>query len=113
MSIIKRTGLPVQLLTALVLAVILGKFVPAADNFYNLLGTIFINAITMVILPLVFPVVIVAVVKIFNQKSFGRILARTFIYFFVVTTVIIAVFLLTAYYLKFGTGTHASVGTAV
>ena len=106
MSIIKRIGLPFQLLIALVLAIIFGKFVSVADSFYNFLGTTFINAITMVILPLIFPVVIVAVVKIFNQKSFGQILAKTFIYFFVVTTAIIAIFLLAAYYLKFGSGTH-------
>ena len=108
MSIIKRIGLPFQLLIALVLAIIFGKFVSVADSFYNFLGTTFINAITMVILPLIFPVVIVAVVKIFNQKSFGRILAKTFIYFFVVTTTIIAIFLLAAYYLKFGSGTHVT-----
>ncbi|MEE6667804.1 dicarboxylate/amino acid:cation symporter [Pediococcus acidilactici] len=108
MSIIKRIGLPFQLLIALVLAIIFGKFVSVADSFYNFLGTTFINAITMVILPLIFPVVIVAVVKIFNQKSFGRILAKTFIYFFVVTTAIIAIFLLASYYLKFGSGTHAT-----
>lgn len=108
MSIIKRIGLPFQLLIALVLAIIFGKFVSVADSFYNFLGTTFINAITMVILPLIFPVVIVAVVKIFNQKSFGRILVKTFIYFFVVTTAIIAIFLLASYYLKFGSGTHAT-----
>lgn len=108
MSIIKRIGLPFQLLIALVLAIIFGKFVSVADSFYNFLGTTFINAITMVILPLIFPVVIVAVVKIFNQKSFGQILAKTFIYFFVVTTAVIAIFLLAAYYLKFGSGTHVT-----
>ena len=62
----------------------------------------------MVILPLIFPVVIVAVVKIFNEKSFGLILAKTYIYFFVVTTAIIAIFLLASYYLKFGSSTHAT-----
>lgn len=108
MSIIKRIGLPFQLLIALVLAIIFGKFVSVADSFYNFFGTTFINAITMVILPLIFPVVIVAVVKIFNEKSFGLILAKTFIYFFVVTTAIIAIFLLAAYYLKFGSSTHAT-----
>lgn len=112
MSTIKRIGLPFQLLIALILAIIFGKFVSVADSFYNFLGTTFINAITMVILPLIFPVVIVAVVKIFNQKSFGRILAKTFIYFFVVTTAIIAVFLLAAYYLKFGAGPHATASTS-
>ncbi|ARW27520.1 Proton glutamate symport protein (plasmid) [Pediococcus acidilactici] len=39
---------------------------------------------------------------------FGQILAKTFIYFFVVTTAIIAIFLLAAYYLKFGSGTHVT-----
>ena len=108
MSIIKRIGLPFQLLIALVLAIIFGKFVSVADSFYNFFGTTFINAITMVILPLIFPVVIVAVVKIFTEKSFGLILAKTFIYFFVVTTAIIAIFLLASYYLKFGSSTHAT-----
>ncbi|MCT3301722.1 dicarboxylate/amino acid:cation symporter [Lactiplantibacillus pentosus] len=108
MATIKRIGFPYQLLIALVLAVIFGNFLPIADSFYNLLGTVFINAITMIILPLIFPVVITAVVKIFNQKSFGHILLKTFVYFFVITTIIIALFLLAAYYFGFGTGTHAS-----
>lgn len=38
MSIIKRIGLPFQLLIALVLAIIFGKFVSVADSFYNFWG---------------------------------------------------------------------------
>lgn len=74
MQAIKKLTLPYQLLIALVLGVVLGKLIPVADSLYNLLGTIFINAITMVILPLIFPTVVVAVVQIFTQKSFGKIL---------------------------------------
>lgn len=96
MATIKRIGFPYQLLIALVLAVIFGNFLPIADSFYNLLGTVFINAITMIILPLIFPVVITAVVKIFNQKSFGHILLKTFVYFFVITTIIIAPILISS-----------------
>ncbi|ANK59544.1 hypothetical protein AYR54_04360 [Loigolactobacillus backii] len=111
MQTIKKITLPYQLLIALVLGIILGKFIPAADNFYNLLGTLFINAITMVILPLIFPTVVVAVVQIFTQKSFGKLLLKTFVYFFVVTTVIILVYLAAGYYFKFGTSLQSGAGT--
>ncbi|WP_125981617.1 dicarboxylate/amino acid:cation symporter [Loigolactobacillus iwatensis] len=111
MQIIKKITLPYQLLIALVLGIILGKFIPVADNFYNLLGTLFINAITMVILPLIFPTVVVAVVQIFTQKSFGKLLLKTFVYFFIVTTVIILVYLAAGYYLKFGTSIQNGAGT--
>lgn len=113
MQAIKKLTLPYQLLIALVLGVVLGKLIPVADSLYNLLGTIFINAITMVILPLIFPTVVVAVVQIFTQKSFGKILLKTFIYFFVVTTIIIFIYLAAGYYFKFGTSIQSGADTQV
>ncbi|MFD0897869.1 dicarboxylate/amino acid:cation symporter [Loigolactobacillus binensis] len=111
MQAIKKVTLPYQLLIALVLGIILGQFLPGADPFYNLLGTVFINAITMVILPLIFPTVVVAVVQIFNQKAFGKILLKTFVYFFVVTTALILLYLAAGYYFKFGTGVQSHTDT--
>lgn len=82
MKTIQKISLPYQLLIALVLGILLGKILPVLDSFYNLLGSLFLNSITMIILPLIFPTVVLAVVTIFKQQSFGRLLLKTFIYFF-------------------------------
>ncbi|MFT8909279.1 MAG: dicarboxylate/amino acid:cation symporter [Lentilactobacillus diolivorans] len=108
MKTIQKISLPYQLLIALVLGILLGKILPVLDSFYNLLGSLFLNSITMIILPLIFPTVVLAVVTIFKQQSFGRLLLKTFIYFFVVTTILILVYLVAGYYLNFGTNVSGS-----
>lgn len=93
-----------QMVLALGLTLLSGKFLPGGDPLYALLGKLFLNAISMTISPLIFSVVIVAVVNIYRQAAFGTIMMKTFIYFFAVTTLIIAIFLLGGYYLHFGQG---------
>ncbi|MHA8111483.1 dicarboxylate/amino acid:cation symporter [Lactobacillaceae bacterium Melli_B4] len=111
MNLIRKITLPYQLLIALGLGIILGKLLPAADSLYNLLGTLFISAITMIILPLIFPTVIVAVAQVFDQKSFGRLLLKTFVYFFIVTTILIFIYLTAGYYFNFGAGIKGNAST--
>ncbi len=107
MSIIKfwsRLSLGVQLLVALALGVVAALVLPQFSSFYGFLGQAFIALINMVIIPLVFPLVVVAVAGVIAKRSFGKLLTKSLVYFFVVTTLITLIFVFGAYYLNFGNG---------
>lgn len=100
----KRTSvsLPIQLVIALAAGTAFGILLPQFSTFYNFLGTAFINLITMIVIPLVFPIVVVSVASVLVKKSFGSLLGKSFVYYFAVTTLIILLFVVAGYYLGFG-----------
>ncbi|MEE5987640.1 dicarboxylate/amino acid:cation symporter [Ligilactobacillus equi] len=112
MKVINKIPFTSQLLIVLVLGIMAGKLLPQIIKFYDLLGTWFLNSITMVVLPLIFPTVTLAVVEIFKQRNFGRVLAKVFIYFFVITTTLIFIFLAGSYFSHLGKGVNNVTSTA-
>jgi hypothetical protein len=101
-----KISLGIQLLIALVLGVLVALVCPQFASFYQFLGQAFISLINMVIIPLVFPTVVVAVAGVIGKKSFGKLLSKTLLYFFVVTTAITFIFVFASYYLGFGQGVN-------
>ena len=101
-----KVSLGIQLLIALVLGVLVALVWPQFASFYQFLGQAFISLINMVIIPLVFPTVVVAVAGVIGKKSFGKLLSKTLLYFFVVTTAITFIFVFASYYLGFGQGVN-------
>lgn len=101
-----KISLGIQLLIALVLGVLVALVWPQFVSFYQFLGQAFISLINMVIIPLVFPTVVVAVAGVIGKKSFGKLLSKTLLYFFVVTTAITFIFVFASYYLGFGQGVN-------
>ena len=99
-----KISLGIQLLIALVLGVLVALVWPQFASFYQFLGQAFISLINMVIIPLVFPTVVVAVAGVIGKKSFGKLLSKTLLYFFVVTTAITFIFVFASYY--FGQGVN-------
>ncbi|MFS1663117.1 dicarboxylate/amino acid:cation symporter [Streptococcus sp. zg-JUN1979] len=97
-----RSG--VAIVVALVLGVISGILFPQGSALYEFLGSAFIRLISAVILPLIVPIVVVSVAQANQSGGLSRFLVKTFGYFFIVTTLIIAVYVLIAYYLGFGQG---------
>ena len=91
---------------ALVLGVITAVIWPQFAGFYQFLGQAFIKLINMVIIPLIFPTIVVAVAGVIGKKSFGKILTKSLVYFFVVTTAITLLFVFASYYLGFGQGVN-------
>ena len=87
-----KLSLGIQLLVALVLGVIAAVIWPQFAGFYQFLGQAFIKLINMVIIPLIFPTIVVAVAGVIGKKSFGKILTKSLVYFFVVTTAITLLF---------------------
>ena len=102
----------IEIIGAVLLAFVFGKFFPQALNFYKLLGSWFINSISLVIVPLIFSTVLLSIVKTLHTRALGPILAKTFIYFFAITTLIIFAFLSLPYLLKFGQPLSHSAGTS-
>ena len=105
-SLWSKVSLGLQLLIALILGVLVALIWPQFSAFYQFLGQAFISLINMVIIPLVFPVVVVAVAGVIGKKSFGKLLTKSLLYFFGVTTAITFIFVFAAYYLDFGQGVN-------
>ena len=105
-SLWSKVSLGLQLLIALILGVLVALIWPQFSAFYQFLGQAFISLINMVIIPLVFPVVVVAVAGVIGKKSFGKLLSKSLLYFFGVTTAITLIFVFAAYYLGFGQGVN-------
>ena len=105
-SLWSKVSLGLQLLIALILGVLVALIWPQFSAFYQFLGQAFISLINMVIIPLVFPVVVVAVAGVIGKKSFGKLLTKSLLYFFGVTTAITFIFVFASYYLGFGKGVN-------
>ena len=101
-----KLSLGLQLLLALILGVIVAVIWPQFSGFYQFLGQAFIKLVNMVIIPLIFPIIVVAVASVIGKKSFGKILTKTLFYFFAVTTAITLLFVFSSYYLGFGQGVN-------
>ena len=101
-----KLSLGIQLLVALVLGVIAAVIWPQFAGFYQFLEQAFIKLINMVIIPLIFPTIVVAVAGVIGKKSFGKILTKSLVYFFAVTTAITLLFVFASYYLGFGQGVN-------
>ena len=101
-----KLSLGLQLLLALILGVVVAVIWPQFLGFYQFLGQAFIKLVNMVIIPLIFPIIVVAVASVIGKKSFGKILTKTLLYFFAVTTVITLLFVFSSYYLGFGQGVN-------
>lgn len=82
----KKPSLMLQVIIGAVAGIIVGYFSKNAGLQLEVLGTIFMNLIQMIIVPLIFPVIILAIVNISDSKSFGKVAGKSFIYFFSVTT---------------------------
>lgn len=70
-----------QILIALILAVLFGYFVPSGVQYVAWIGDIFLRALKMVIIPLVFSSIISGVTSMGEGKNLGRLGGKTFLYY--------------------------------
>ena len=83
---IKKPSLTIQVLIGAMAGIVVGYFSKTVGLQLEIFGTIFMNLIQMIIIPLIFPVIILAIVNISDTKSFGKVAGKSFVYFFSVTT---------------------------
>ena len=87
----KKIPLYLQILIALVLGILAGTFLPETTKYYSWVGTLFMNALCLLIVPIIFLSVSLSVVEIGSggQGGLKRIGAKTV--FWYVATMLLAV----------------------
>ena len=63
-----KLSLGLQLLLALILGVVFAVIWPQFAGFYQFLGQAFIKLVNMVIIPLIFPIIVVAVASVIGKN---------------------------------------------
>lgn len=101
----KNISLGLQILIGLILGIILGTIFYQNQqfiNFANSLGAIFLNLISMIVLPIVGSCLIVGIAELGDMKKLGRIGAKTLIYFEIMSTLAFILGLFVANLAKLG-----------
>ncbi len=105
-----RLPIGVQSLIAVGLGALIGTFAPAVGEQLKLLGDVFLHLVQIIVLPLVFPLIVLGIARMESVKQVGRIAVKAILYFEIVTTVILLIAVGLAKLAGIGTG--ASVGSA-
>lgn len=93
-----------QILIALVLAVLFGYFFPDSVAYTSWMGDIFLRALKMVIIPLIFSSIISGVTSMGEGKNLGRLGLKTLTYYLATSTIAIVTGLILVNLIKPGVG---------
>ena len=93
-----------QILIALVLAVLFGYYIPHGVKYVSWVGDIFLRALKMIIIPLVFSSIISGVSSIGGGKNLGRLGIKTLFYYLSTSTLAIVTGLAVVNLVKPGVG---------
>ncbi len=86
---LKAPALHWQILIALVIAVLYGIYLPGHVDYISWMGTVFLRALQMIIIPLVISSIISGVTNIGNAENLGRLGMKTIIYYISTSTIAI------------------------
>jgi aerobic C4-dicarboxylate transport protein len=101
----------VQVLCAITIGVLLGHFYPSLGAQMKPLGDMFIQAIKMVIAPIIFCTVVHGIASMKDMKKVGRVGLKAIVYFEVVTTLALVVGLVVANLWQPGAGMNVDAST--
>ncbi|MCU0407097.1 MAG: cation:dicarboxylase symporter family transporter, partial [Ignavibacteriaceae bacterium] len=93
-----------QILIALIIGVLYGLFFPAHVGYVIWLGVIFLRALKMIIVPLVFSSIVSGVTSIGSGKSLGRLGLKTLTYYILTSLFAILTGLVLVNFMKPGVG---------
>jgi len=96
------SNLTFQVILALILAVLLGYFYPAAAVKTEWMGKWFVNIVKVFIPPIIFLTIVSGISGMSNLKKVGRIGVKSLLYFEVVTTLSLAIGIFVAYLIQPG-----------
>ncbi|WP_141433530.1 cation:dicarboxylate symporter family transporter [Bacillus sp. 03113] len=103
----KKFGLAVQIIIALILGVIVGTIFHGNETVVAIItpiGDIFIHLIKMIVVPIVIAALIVSIAGVGDIKKLGRLGGKSILYFEIVTTIAIVVGILSAHIFNPGAG---------
>src|SRR5690554_6839735 len=102
-----KLSLATQILIGLILGIIVGAIFygnPNVETYLQPLGTIFLNLIKMIVVPIIVSTLIIGVAGTGDMKQLGRLGGKSLIYFEVITTIAIILGLFAANVFKPGEG---------
>ncbi len=85
-----KNFLIIGMVTGFILGMLSGVFTPGLALQLGVLGTVFLNALKMVVLPLIIVAVINSILKIGSMSAFGRLGLKTVIYYAATTALAVA-----------------------
>ncbi|MBF0433508.1 MAG: dicarboxylate/amino acid:cation symporter [Fibrobacteria bacterium] len=94
-----------------VLGVVSGVYTPGLAEGAAVIGTLFLNALKMVVLPLIIIAVINSILRIGNLSVFGRLGLRTFLYYVATTCLSVGLGIVIAIVFEPGSGVEATLGS--
>lgn len=100
-----------QILVGLILGIVVGAIFygnPGVDTYLKPLGTIFLNMIKMIVVPIIVSTLVIGVAGTGDIKQLGKLGGKTLLYFEVVTTIAILVGLLASNIFQPGAGVDMS-----
>ena len=104
----KKIQLTTKIFIGLILGIVVGMLLQGApeiaQNYIKPFGTLFLNMIRMIIVPLVFSSLVVGAASIGDPKSLGRIGGKTLGYYLLTTAIAVVIGLVLAMLFKPGTG---------
>ena len=77
----RKLNLLAQILIGALLGILVGQLFPSFAKELKILGVLFTSLVQMVIVPLVFPLVVLSIVTMKNTKNFGNLAFKTFLHF--------------------------------
>lgn len=100
----------IYIVAAALLAVFVGTFFPILALRFEILGDLFLNALKMMVLPLVITSIIGGVTSLGHLKSFGSLGIKTLLYYMITTALAVGVGILLVNLIRPGDGMGAFVG---
>src|SRR5260370_32590393 len=100
-----------QVLAAILLGVLLGRFFPTLSTAMKPFGDGFIKLVKMMIAPIIFTTVVVGIAKVRDMKEVGRVGLKAILYFEFVSTLALAIGLVVVNVVRPGAGINADVST--
>lgn len=101
-----KIALPWQILIGLVLGAAFGILLPKYAHYIDWAGQIFLRALKMIIIPLVFTSLVVGVASLNSSKDLGRLAGKTIGFYLVTTAIAIAIGLVLVNIIKPGVGAN-------
>lgn len=95
-----------QVLVAIILGVLLGKFMPDKAVNLKVLGDGFIALVKMIIAPVIFITVSTGIASMSDLKSVGRVTGKAFIYFLTFSTLALIIGMIVSNLVPVGSGMH-------
>lgn len=111
--LIKKIALPWQILIGILLGVVFGIFLYDYVNYISWMGDLFLRALKMIIIPLVFSSLVVGVASMGKSADLGRIAGKTLGFYFATTAIAIVIGIVLVNVFKPGVGASIPITESV